>query len=622
MTFDADIWLELLDSLDEPVALCDDEGAILLANHAARTLLGVKETQGVLFHLEARDTFRYRAITNAQGAREFFMADVEIQGAPCGRASLRVCPMRQGGYRVLIVPEAPLAQHAPGVRLLRALSAVSAHASLFDDPEQLLSLFSECLASAFPDWSFCLALDLPGAFAASLSRPEQPQGSVGPMPDHPCDPLPPDERRFARTLNGARVVFVSEDRRVKARLQVESSLPSALTTQEREALALFMQIFGFMARRHSRAPGRFEELAPILNQLDAIVVLCDARRGVRAWNQAFERLVGSPTPGRDVLEFFAPDAHAPLRAAAAEALVGQQPIPSTASLHLPDGQRRQLTLRVTPSLETASQRGFLIVGQSLGVDASGLERELARADHMQRMGQLATSVAHELKNPLTSILNYADYLLQKYRDQLFEQRDQERLVRIIEGVERIDRFIHDLVSLARAPHQAQLARVNLHQVVREAAALCEVTLRDHDARLTLELQAQPPCALGVESQLTQVFVNLIANAALATHADRPGRIVVRSYVEGARLWLEVQDDGVGIPLAIQAQIFEPFFTTRKGRGGSGLGLVISRTILEQHGGDVLVRSEPGQGATFRVWLPHEPGEPSAPGVEPPSQEHA
>ena len=123
-------------------------------------------------------------------------------------------------------------------------------------------------------------------------------------------------------------------------------------------------------------------------------------------------------------------------------------------------------------------------------------------------------------------------------------------------------------------------------------------------------------------RIQQCVVNLIANAALATHADRPGRIVVRSYVEGPRLWIEVQDDGVGIPLAIQAQIFEPFFTTRKGRGGSGLGLVISRTILEQHGGDVLVQSEPGQGATFGVWLPHEPGDPSTPRAETTSQEIA
>jgi len=223
---------------------------------------------------------------------------------------------------------------------------------------------------------------------------------------------------------------------------------------------------------------------------------------------------------------------------------------------------------------------------------------------MMHLGQLATGVAHELKNPLTSIVNYADYLLQKYQEDLFEARDSERLERIIEGAERMDRFIRDLVQLARPASDGGAERVNVHDVVREAVALSEVTLTQHGAHVSMSLEAELSHVFGSRNQLVQVFVNLLTNAALAM-PEQGGHVSVRSWTQGQTWWVKVADTGSGIEPEHLEHVFEPFYTTRRGSGGSGLGLLLVRAIAERHGGSARVSSDVGEGTVFTLDLPLE-----------------
>lgn len=351
-------------------------------------------------------------------------------------------------------------------------------------------------------------------------------------------------------------------------------------------------------------------LKPLLEQLDVPCALFDLRRALRAANPAMSKLLGLDVEslyGQDLVSLVAADQQEPLRLHVAQVLAGQQAEPP---LMLIGASGRRVHLRVS-ALNNAeataheSPEGFMLIALPELQDARDLE-----AEQMHRLGQLASNVAHELKNPLTSILNYADFLLKKYREQLFERRDQERLERIIAGVERMDRFIAELVELTREPNQRAFERLELEGLINEAIALCEVQLSMRHVSVELELEHGHAMHRGSRAQLVQVFVNLLTNACMAYPELEPKedeaarKIWVRTrQVSRQMLEIEIEDHGHGIASEHLSHIFEPFFTTRKAQGGSGLGLVLVRSMIEHHGGKVSVVSELAHGTRFTVSLP-------------------
>jgi signal transduction histidine kinase len=222
---------------------------------------------------------------------------------------------------------------------------------------------------------------------------------------------------------------------------------------------------------------------------------------------------------------------------------------------------------------------------------------MQHAEHLLNIGQLASGVAHELKNPLTAILNYADYLLRKYEDQFFEERDRDRLRRIISGVEHIDGFIQDLLVLAR-PEEDETEGVDLQNVLQESLMYCEATLTRYMANV--KVQVEPGLRIaGSRAQLKQVFTNLISNAARAL-PEQGGPIYLRAHSEGDTVICEVEDGGKGMSGETLERIFEPFYTTRDGDGGTGLGLAIVDNIVRRHQGKIEVLSRLGHGTTFTL----------------------
>ena len=355
---------------------------------------------------------------------------------------------------------------------------------------------------------------------------------------------------------------------------------------------------------------------PLFDQLEAAIVLCDARRLIRSCNGAFLRLIrqeeGRPE-GIDVVTCFDHAHHAALRTAAAAAMSGALAGPLEVAWPL-EGSTQPLLLEVRLAplgahLRGAS-RGFIVVAQPSQSNLARLEQRFVQADRLMELGHLATGVAHELKNPLTSILNYADYLLQKYRDHLFEQRDKERLVRIIEGVEQIDHFVRDLLAIARPETSAEaVAPVQVHEVIRRAGGLCEATFEACGVRLELTFAATHAVVEGIQSQLVQVFVNLLKNAATALPKEG-GTITVATHQAGAHLVVTLKDEGCGMTKEEMDQMFEPFYTTRRATGGTGLGLVLVRSIVTRHHGQIHVQSQPGQGTSLMLRFPlHAPGPP-------------
>lgn len=346
---------------------------------------------------------------------------------------------------------------------------------------------------------------------------------------------------------------------------------------------------------------------PLLAQLSLPAALCDHRRIVRAVNEPFIALFEQRREAlldQDVLTLAPAPQRQALRVQLAQLLAGHPPEQMSLSL-----DSRRILLRSSllwPGAPQERPEGFLILAMPAPEE---LNSKLAEAEQLHRLGMLASNVAHELKNPLTSILNYADFLLTKYRDQLFERRDHERLERIIAGVERMDRFIQELVELGRAPQDKPFSPVDLHDVIEEAYALCEAQLEQADVRVSLALTAHHPMVMGLRVQLVQIIVNLITNAQHAMHSQGSPRLLIQTQQrveDDGFIELRIKDNGEGVRPEHLPHVFEPFFTTKKAQGGSGLGLVLVRSMIEHHGGQVTLESVAGQGTCVIVRLPTLP----------------
>ena len=241
-----------------------------------------------------------------------------------------------------------------------------------------------------------------------------------------------------------------------------------------------------------------------------------------------------------------------------------------------------------------------------------MQDQLVQAEKLSAIGELVSGVAHELNNPLTAIIGYAELLLGELRGTAAE-RDLENILR---SAERSRRIVRNLLTFARR-QRAERRLVDVNELLRETLELQSYQLRVDNIAIRLELDEGLPKTLADPSQLQQVFVNIIMNAHQAIRSVKEaGSIAVRTAVAGDMIRVAISDDGPGIPPDIMGRIFDPFFTTKEVGVGTGLGLSICYGIVSAHGGRIWCESVPGQGATFFVELPIRQEAPEEPAPEP------
>jgi signal transduction histidine kinase len=224
-------------------------------------------------------------------------------------------------------------------------------------------------------------------------------------------------------------------------------------------------------------------------------------------------------------------------------------------------------------------------------------QQLLRASKMGEVGELAAAVAHEVNNPLTGILGFADLLLSELP--AGDPRHDEVAVIRDEAV-RARTIVRALLEFAR-PRPPQRVLADLNDLARSTLEL--VSSRAHGTSVSIAADyAELPC-LGVDPDaVKQVFLNLFNNAIDAMPGG--GTLSVSTDQVGERIQVAVSDTGVGMDDETRSLVFTPFFSTRAADGeGTGLGLSVSRQIVESHGGTIEVESRPGHGAIFTVWLP-------------------
>jgi two-component system NtrC family sensor kinase len=239
------------------------------------------------------------------------------------------------------------------------------------------------------------------------------------------------------------------------------------------------------------------------------------------------------------------------------------------------------------------------------------QRHLLKADRLASLGQLAASVAHEINNPLSGVLNFSALMGRILReDGIPRERVPEfrgYLDRVTEQTARAGRIVSDLLAFSRRS-KPQRAPSDLNAIVRTTVGLVSHKLKLLNVEAALQLDdALPPLPCDA-SQVQQVVLNLVMNGAEATRPHGSGRVTVRTGRAEDResAVLEVTDDGEGIPKEALDRLFEPFFTTKDDGKGVGLGLAVVYGIVESHGGRIEVRTAEGRGTTFEVTLPLAP----------------
>jgi len=226
------------------------------------------------------------------------------------------------------------------------------------------------------------------------------------------------------------------------------------------------------------------------------------------------------------------------------------------------------------------------------------QKQYLHAEKLSAIGKLSASIAHEINNPLQGILTI---LSGQRKIEVLAEEDRQLLDVAISEVYRIKDLIRSLQDFYR-PSSGKKIHMDVHRSLDALLLLLKSDFKSKRIAVELDLAEQLPQIFAVADQIKQVFLNLLTNAAEAC-LQSGGVITVRTRQEGDKVAVTIKDTGVGITADGMEQIFRPFFTTKPGIKGIGLGLAVSYGIVKKHGGEILVTSEPGKGATFTVLLP-------------------
>jgi signal transduction histidine kinase len=252
-------------------------------------------------------------------------------------------------------------------------------------------------------------------------------------------------------------------------------------------------------------------------------------------------------------------------------------------------------------------------GLSPGTQVAVLQEQLAQAQRLTALGELASTTAHEFNNVLTTIINYAKIGL-RHKDEATRDKAFER---ILAAGQRAARITNGVLGLAR--HRAEAREpTDVRKLLEDVLFLLEREMQKYRIRVETQLEPVPP-ALVCPHQIQQVILNLLINARQAM--PHGGRIILRTALddESRMIDLMVRDTGSGIPPDKLPKIFDRFYSTKQGpdatgRGGTGLGLSMCRDVIEAHQGRIRVESTVGKGTAFTLKLPVAPPRSRSPGL--------
>jgi PAS domain S-box-containing protein len=353
----------------------------------------------------------------------------------------------------------------------------------------------------------------------------------------------------------------------------------------------------------------------VLDQSAVLIDTVDDAGRVVTWNRASAQLLGIPAEAAIGKRFGLDVAVATDERAWTElwsTLLRDGGVTREVVLRAEGGAELPVHLEARLMRQAGGVRGAVLVGLDLR-DRRALESQILRSQKLAAVGLLAAGIAHEINNPLSGVVGYSQLLLERP----LSTDVREKVEKIAQSGERCRKIVEGVLLFSRKQDGRERRIVDLRALLDRVLSIGEYQWRMHNIRILRE-QDEPACVFADADQIEQVVLNLLSNAVDAM--PRGGSIRLRltalpaggsggqGGAGGAKL--TISDEGHGIPREIQARIFDPFFSTKEIGKGTGLGLAISYGIVQDHGGDIVVESAPGQGATFTVLLPSAPPGPA------------
>jgi PAS domain S-box-containing protein len=264
-----------------------------------------------------------------------------------------------------------------------------------------------------------------------------------------------------------------------------------------------------------------------------------------------------------------------------------------------DGSGRSMRASASQIFDADNKLAGVIISVRDITREKKFEQQVVQSERLAAMGAMIGGVAHELNNPLTSILGVSELL----QDSQSTEAGRKQIAILQQQARRAAEIVHNLTYFATPPTPGK-TRVNLGDVVERTLNLHSYSLRKNN--ITVDFIREPglPYVQGDPHQLMQIFLNLILNAEQAIREAREkGTIRIRLGVTGSMVWASFLDDGPGIAPEVLGNIFDPFYTTKRPGRGTGLGLSICKSVMKEHNGTVEAANAPGGGAVFTVTLP-------------------
>ncbi len=354
------------------------------------------------------------------------------------------------------------------------------------------------------------------------------------------------------------------------------------------------------------------ELEEILANSEDAIIRMDTGGRVRVWNRGAEKMFGytsGEAVGKNVNDLIMPTGRESRRemAMTVRELRRRGSILDHHTRRVrKDGQPIDVSLSQTV-IHDAS-------GMSLGCTLiirdvthhKTLEKQLLRSERLAAAGKLAAGIAHEINNPIGIVLNRLDCLSLDASEGSPESDLQADLGVIRAQTERVGEVARRLLSLSRDEPDVR-EPLDLNELVGRVIHFLEPGLAKKSLRVDWDLASDLPLLQASHNGIETVILNLLLNAVDASPEGGEISVITHAVEDGRAVKLQVSDAGPGIEEELLERIFEPFFTTKEGPRGTGLGLAVTRSVAQSHGGDVTVQSEPGVGSCFTVTLPLQPG---------------
>ena len=619
----AESFQDFFEALDAPAAMCDPGLRLVSVNESFRRFCAEH-------HMSVDDVAR--ALSDVCAPADGASCDVELLSGPVGMVltlsrrrevvAVRIRNEPELARNRLVLAEKALLEQARTESVLLDLGRSVAEAG---GEEELVAAVARGVKELFPGRSFCIRITdartggLTSLYAegrlkggaheplallqrmvdkTNLSPESLPSGRVTVLGEVPL--------LFQGCTHGVSCPLVTSGQLFGAiNMEYPQGFEADVQHDERVLLQLANQVA--VAVKNAKLIDELtfvrKYLEDLLEKANALILVASRDKQVVVFNQALSALTGfrkEDVLGRDLFWLVPECEHLRLTQVIAAAMRGEPVNNFETRLLSHDGGEVRVSFATSSMLTQHGEvEGVIAIGQDITV-VKELEKRIIHAEKLASIGQLAASVVHEINNPMTAVVTYADVLLQRSRTTPgANPADQEKLKKILESSHRILRFTRDLVSYAR-PAQDKPERVQLNSVVDMAVGFCEHVVAQARVRVHREYSELPPLS-AVRANMVQVFVNLITNAC---HATQPGGAVyLATSRDGQEAVVTVRDTGTGIDPKHLQRIFDPFFTTKPEGKGTGLGLSICQGIVENHGGRLTVQSTVGTGTTFTVRLP-------------------